>query len=68
MNEIIENLENNQINYTEYIAGTLDYSYVTKKENMKKIFDYYDIYEDSVLTVKSIKDLMQRRGIEVSKE
>ena len=31
MNETIQNLENNQINYTEYIAGTLDYDYVTKQ-------------------------------------
>ena len=53
--------QNGEINYSEFISGTLDRNLLSK-ENLWKVFKYLDTNGDEKLTYDSLKQAFQRKG------
>jgi Ca2+-binding EF-hand superfamily protein len=53
--------ENGEINYSEFVSGTLDRSLLSE-ENLLKVFKYLDSTGNKVLTYDSLMRSFERRG------
>lgn len=53
--------QNGEINYSEFISGTLDRQLITR-DNLWKVFKYLDHSELDLLTYDSLRQQFQRRG------
>ena len=53
--------ENGEINYSEFVSGTLDRSLLSR-ENLLKVFKYLDSQAHEVLTYDSLMRSFERRG------
>jgi Ca2+-binding EF-hand superfamily protein len=64
LDEIIKKVdfdENGEINYLEFVSGTLDRNLLCK-ENMWKVFKFLDTDNREILTYESLRKAFQRRG------
>lgn len=66
LSEIIRRVDfdqNGEINYSEFVSGTLDRT-LLNKENLRKVFQYLlpDSNHGGVLTMSALKAAFQRRG------
>jgi calcium-dependent protein kinase len=64
LSEIIRRVdfdENGEINYSEFVSGTLDRT-LLNQENLRKVFMYLLEGKSEVLTYKSLKQAFQRKG------
>lgn len=52
---------NGEINYSEFISGTLDRRLISK-ENLWKVFKYLDSENIEILSYDSLRAIFQRRG------
>lgn len=52
---------NGEINYSEFVSGTLDRSLLSK-DNLLKVFKYLDSQGEDELSYDSLKRAFQRRG------
>jgi len=64
VNDILERVDfdqNGEINYSEFVSGTLDRT-MLNKDNLWKVFKFLDIHGAEVLTYESLKQAFQRKG------
>jgi len=53
--------ENGEINYSEFISGTMDRTLLSR-DNLWKVFKYLDSLGSEILTYDTLKQSFQRRG------
>ncbi|EAR97822.2 kinase domain protein (macronuclear) [Tetrahymena thermophila SB210] len=58
--------ETNYINYSEFIAATLDESTYLNKTKLQQIFHYLNSTETGYITQEDLKDIMAREGRKLS--
>lgn len=64
IDEIIKKVDfdqNGEINYSEFISGTLDRQLITR-DNLWKVFKYLDYGDLDILTYDSLRQQFQRKG------
>ena len=64
LDEIIRRVDfdkNGEINYSEFVSGTLDRNLLSK-DNLYKVFKYMDTDNTDLLTYDSLKKAFLRRG------
>ena len=65
---IIENLdfaENKRINYSEFIAATINVSEFLSEERMQAIFNQFDIDNSGKITKANLKQAFSKYGREI---
>jgi Ca2+-binding EF-hand superfamily protein len=60
--------KNHEINYSEFIAATLDKKLYLSKEKLWSVFKYFDIDNSNFITVNSLKEAMARGGRKIPQE
>ena len=71
VHEIIHNVDfkgNHQINYTEFMAATIDVKQFLTQERLESIFKTFDVDGSGQITPQNIKDAFSKFGREVSDE
>lgn len=61
-----ENEENQEINYSEFIAANIEKNNYLKKDKMYQAFKYFDVDNSEAITVKNLKETMAREGRKLS--
>ena len=60
--------KNHEINYSEFIAATLDKKLYLSKEKLWSVFKYFDIDNSNFITANSLKEAMARGGRKIPQE
>ena len=71
VDEIIHNLDyakNHKINYTEFIAASINVSTYLTEEKLDALFNTFDVDGSGQITGRNIKDAFSKFGREVSDE
>ena len=50
---------NNYIDYTEFLAASMDQKIFMKEENLRHAFSYFDKDKDGLITVKELRNILQ---------
>jgi calcium-dependent protein kinase len=61
--EIMKNIDfdkNGEINYSEFLAATIDRKHLESEENMKRIFSHFDNKGEGVITTESLRKAFLR--------
>ena len=61
--QIMNNLDfdkNGEINYSEFMAATIDRKYFESKHTLQKIFNHFDTKNEGVITSDSLRKAFQR--------
>lgn len=64
----IDNDNNGQINYTEFIAATIDVRMYLTEERVLALFKQFDTDDNDFIEPSNIKDAFTKLGKEVSEE
>jgi calcium-dependent protein kinase len=65
MNELFYKIDFNQdgqLNYTEFLAATVNKQKVVQKNNMKLAFHHFDIDNSGIITADNLHEVFQRQG------
>ena len=57
--------QNGEINYSEFLSGTISDTHFTP-ENMMLLFKYFDTNNEDLITVQSFEKAFQRSGKHIS--
>lgn len=71
LNLLFKNLDFNQdgeINYSEFLAATIDRKVALKQQNLKFAFHHFDSDNTGYITNESLKECFQREGKSFSEE
>jgi Ca2+-binding EF-hand superfamily protein len=69
--ELIDNIDNDDntsINYTEFIASTIDLGKVLTEDKIRALFNCFDVEHKGQITAEGIKVAFTKFGREVSDE
>ena len=69
--KIMENIDfdkNGEINYSEFLAATIDRKYFKSKETIHTIFNHFDTKKEGVITSESLRKVFQRGSKSYSQE
>ena len=68
LEELIDNIDNNEnrlIDYTEFIASTVDINKICTDEKLSAIFDCFDVDHTGILTFETIKKAFTKFGKDI---
>lgn len=71
INAMIDEIDfagNHKINYTEFIAATIETSQFLSDQRLQSIFDTFDVDRSGYITPANIKDAFSKMGREISDE
>ena len=71
VNRIIENVDyagNGKINYSEFLAATIEVKDVLTNEKLYALFKYFDTDNSGVITAENLREAFQKTGKELTQE
>ena len=69
--QLIEEVDfagNNKINYSEFLAATIEANDVMTQERLQSIFNTFDVDRSGFITAQNIKDAFSKLGREISEK
>ena len=59
---------NNKINYSEFLAATIEADKFITDEKLRAIFNTFDVDQTGFITSKNLKDAFSKFGMRISKD
>lgn len=60
--------QSNQINYTGFIAATLDEKKFFNKERLWNVFKHFDVDDTNFITISNLKEALARAGRKIDNQ
>ena len=64
----IDFVGNNKINYSEFLAATIEADKFITDEKLRAIFNTFDVDQTGFITSKNLKDAFSKFGMKISKD
>ena len=64
----IDFVGNNKINYSEFLAATIEADKFITDEKLRAIFNTFDVDQTGFITSKNLKDAFSKFGMRISKD